>query len=159
MSERKKKITETMQAARDQLNNVLDQVGDNWDKQVYSDGLEWTIGQIVNHLADAERGHLYQVTTIAKGEVAIPEDFDIERYNKGVTKKTVDKAPEQARAELTEHRAQLNSWLATIDDATLDVEGRHASLQILSIETILFGMAGHEQGHAMDIAKALEIDV
>jgi hypothetical protein len=61
---------------------------------------------------------------------------------------------QQARAELAEHRQQLNQRL----DA-LDRKGRHASLRIMSIEEILRLPANHEEQSAEDMARALEIHV
>lgn len=158
MSERIEEHREILASARAYLNNVLDQVGDRWEEQVYSDGLGWTVKQIVHHLADADRGHNFQLLGIANGQSPIPEDFDIERYNANVTKKTVEKSVEQSRADLSENRASLNEWLDNLDESQLELEGRHASLKIMSISQILKLMAGHERLHAKDIADTLGID-
>jgi uncharacterized damage-inducible protein DinB len=159
MTERIDSLRGKLATARDYLNAVLDQVGDRWDTEVYSDGLQWSVGQLLNHLADADRGHNYQVMSIAAGKEAIPEDFDIERYNKGVTNKTAEQTPEQAREMLAANRVALDRWLADLEDAALDIEGRHASLRILSVAQILQVIADHERGHAEDIARRLNIDV
>ena len=139
--------------------HALDQVGDRWDAPVYADGLAWNVRQVVVHLADAERGHYSQASNIAEGKDIIPADFDIQRYNKRTTEKTADKTPEQAREELNAHRAQLLTWLDSVEDTKLDREGRHASLRILSVEAILRHLASHERTHAQEIADALGIRV
>ena len=159
MTNRIATVTDELKEARDYLNAVLDEVGDRWDTQVYSDGLAWTVRQLVNHLADADRGHNYQVMNIAEGNDVIPEDFDIERYNRRFTEKTAEKKAQESRQELAETRAALDTWLSELDESKLDVKGRHASLQIMTIEQILRLMAGHERQHAEDIASALAIDV
>ena len=159
MTNRITTVTDELKEARDYLNDVLDEVGNRWDTQVYSDGWAWTVRQLVNHLADADRGHNYQVMNIAEGNDVIPEDFDIERYNRRFTEKTAEKKAQESRQELAETRAALNTWLSELDEDKLDTKGRHASLQILTIEQILRLMAGHERHHAEDIASALEIDV
>lgn len=157
MSNRIEEHRAILASARAYLDNILDQVGDRWDAQVYSDGLGWTVQQIVHHLADADRGHNFQLLGIAQGQSPIPEDFDVERYNASVTKKTAEKSVQQSRDDLNENRASLNEWLNQIDDATLDLEGRHATLRIMSISEILKLMAGHERMHAKDIADTLGI--
>jgi hypothetical protein len=159
MSERIAKIQSQLDESRDYLNTVLDQVGDRWDEQVYADGLAWNVRQVVNHLVDSDRGHNNQAMNIAEGRDIIPEDFDIQRYNRRTTEKTTGKAPAQARAELAAARAELNAWLETLDDAKLDMRGRHASLLILSVEQILNWQATHERTHAEDIARALNLTV
>lgn len=159
MSERVQRLVSRLQESRQLLDGVLDQVGDRWEEPVYSDGLGWTVRQLVNHLADADRGHNFQVMNIAEGNDVIPEDFDIERYNKSVTAKRAEKSAEEARSELDETRKQLTEWLFALDPAKLDRTGRHASLQILSVEQIITVLSEHERGHAQDIAGALGLSV
>lgn len=157
MSERKDKLRTRLDETRAMLNTVLDQVGDRAEMQVYSDGLGWTVRQIVAHLADAERGHYNQITTIAEGNELIPPDFDIERYNQRVTEKTAAKPIEQSRAELAEWREKLLAWLETVDEDKLDRQGRHASLQIMTVHDIVRMVHLHERGHTTDLARALGV--
>lgn len=159
MSERREFLQAKLRETRSQLNTVLDQVGDRAETQVYSDGLAWTVRQVVAHLADAEKGHYNQLTNIAEGRDIIPPDFDIERYNKRVTEKTAEKTIEQSRADLEVIRAQLVDWLNTVDDEKLDRTGRHASLKIMSVHEILKLLYRHERLHTTDIANALGIQI
>lgn len=154
----KAELRETLDKSRDYLNRVLDQVDDRWETPVYSDGLQWTVRQIVAHLADADRGHNGQVMNIAEGRDIIPPDFDVQRYNARTTEKSAEKTAEQSRAELEASRAALITWLDALDDDKLTREGRHASLQIMPVWKILRIMALHERGHAQDIARVLEIN-
>lgn len=159
MSDRKTALKNKLDESRAYLNRVLDAVGDRWDATVYGDGLQWNVRQLLAHLADAERGHLGQASNIAEGNDIIPPDFDIQRYNRRTTEKTGDKTPQQSREELNAHRVQMLAWLDGVDEAKLDMRGRHASLNILSVEQILEVQANHERDHARDIAKALSIEV
>ncbi|MBC7869337.1 MAG: DinB family protein [Chitinophagaceae bacterium] len=157
MSERIDAIKADLAAGRQRLNDVLDQIGEQWETQVYADGLQWNVRQLVNHLADADRGQSNLVVNLAEGKDIIPPDFDLERYNRRVTEKTTEKALEQAREELSAQREQLLLWLEGLDEAKLDLTGRHGSLNILSIAQILGVMANHERNHADDIAQALHL--
>ncbi|MFW5708985.1 MAG: DinB family protein [Chloroflexota bacterium] len=145
--------------SRAYLDAVLDRVEGRWDEQVYSDGLQWTVRQLVIHLADADKGHNNQVMNIAQGRDIIPEDFDIERYNRRVTEKNAEKSADQARAELVESRAQLMTWLDELDESSLDTQGRHATLRVMTVEQILGVLSNHERDHARDIAQVLQITV
>lgn len=157
MSERVHRIQSQLEDSRQYLNQVLDRVGDRWETPVYRDGLQWNVRQLLAHLVDADRGHNAQAMNIAQGKDIIPEDFDIERYNRRTTEKSADKTPEQSRAELEASRQQLYDWLLTIDESVLDNKGRHATLKIMTVEQILGVLAGHERTHAQDIALALGI--
>jgi hypothetical protein len=160
MSERIQHVKNELAASRKHLDHVLDQVGDRWDTQVYSDGAAWTVRQLLTHVAISDKGQANVVAAIAEGRDIVPPDFDLNRYNQRSVEKRADLTVEQAREEMAASRQQLYTWLDTIDESTLDKQGRHASLQILSIEQILVGMlAAHERNHADDIARVLGIDV
>jgi hypothetical protein len=160
LSERIQSIRAKLAASRAHLNAVLDQVGTRWDTQVYSDGAAWTVGQLLTHLAISDKGQTNVVAGIADGREVVPADFDLQRYNQRSVEKRADLTVEQARSELAASREQLYVWLDSIDDATLDKQGRHATLQIISIERFLTEMmADHERNHADDIARVLGIPV
>lgn len=160
MSSRIEAIKQRLADSRHYLNSILDQVGDRWESQVYADGLGWNVRQLVNHLADADKGHNNQVMNIAEGRDIIPEDFDLERYNRRITEKTAEKTADESRADLEASRNKLNEWLSTLDESKLDQKGRHASLRILTVEQILLQvMVTHERDHANDIAAALNIQL
>jgi hypothetical protein len=160
LSERIQKIKNELAASRRVLNEVLNQVGDRWNIQVYSDGAAWTVHQLAVHLAISDRGQTNVVMGIAEGREVVPPDFDLERYNRRSVDKRAEMSVDDARAEMAASRDQLNAWLDTIDDSVLDRQGRHASLRILSIEQFLLDMmAGHERAHASDIARVLGINL
>ncbi|MCB9436355.1 MAG: DinB family protein [Anaerolineales bacterium] len=149
-------IKEALAASRHRLNAVFDQVGDRWDEQVYSEGAAWNVKQLATHLAVSERGLAGQVIGIAEGREVIPADFDLERFNRRSVDKRVEMTIEQIREELAKARQELLAWVDSItDESILDNEGRHASMNIMSSEAILYQIADHERAHADDIAKAL----
>lgn len=153
-SERIEQIKQQLADARQRLERVLDAAETRQDAVVFSDGQGWTVRHLAVHLADADRGSLRQVLGIAAGQEIIPPDFDLDRYNRRAVEKRADMTYAEARAALAASRAELLAWLDTVDDAVLDARGRHASLNILSVEQILGIMAQHERAHADDIARA-----
>jgi hypothetical protein len=157
MSERIEKIVSRLKSSREYWDSVIEKVDDRWESQVYTDGLGWTVRQLVNHVADADKGHNLQVMNIAEGKDLVPPDFDLERYNKRVTEKTAEKTPEQSLTEMATQRQALYDWLYTIDESVLDKVGRHATLNIFTIEQFLKILSNHERDHAQDIAAILNI--
>jgi hypothetical protein len=158
MSERIQTLKRDLAAARARLNQVLDQVGDRWDTQVYAEGAAWTVRQLAIHLMVSDKGHNNMMMGIAKGENTIPEDFDLERFNRRSVEKRAATTIADVRKGLNTTEAERNAWLDTIDDAALDKQGRHGTMRILSIEQILQVVAGHDRAHAADIAKVLLIE-
>lgn len=158
MSERLEKIKVKLIESRAALDAVLAQVGDRWHTPVYDDGEQWDVRQVVVHLADANRGVFANIQRIARGEgSSIPEGFDVDRYNQRVKAKMDAMTIEEARASLAETSAGLAAWLETLDDAQLDIEGRHPALDMQPVGKFLRIMALHELGHASDIARALQL--
>jgi hypothetical protein len=157
MSERITKIKANLADSRHYLNTILDQVGDRWENQVYSDGAAWTVRQLALHLMITDKGHNNMLKGIANGEETIPVDFDLERFNRRSVEKRAETSIEEVRSALTATTAERDAWLDTIDDTILDKEGRHGSMNILSIEKILNVVANHDRDHARDIARVLNI--
>ena len=159
MSQRIKTLKQTLTESRQHLDYVLDQVGDRWETQVYSDGAQWNVRQLLLHLAISHQGLNNQVMGIAEGREVVPADFDINRYNQRSVEKRAEMTIDEVRASLLETHSALIGWLDAADDKVLDKTGRHASLNIYSVEEIVQNVADHERGHADDLAKTLNIAV
>jgi hypothetical protein len=159
MSDRIQEYKDKLAASRQILDKILDQVGDRWYVQVYADGAAWNVRQLLIHLMDTERGQSNVIMACVRGELLVPEDFDVDRYNRRVTEKLAAVTPQEARATLTDLREMLNNWLDAIDESALDMMGRHASLAMLPVSKLLDIMAAHERTHANDIANVLAITV
>lgn len=144
---------------QDYFTHVMDQIDESqWDTQVYSDGAAWNVKQLLIHLGLAEKGMLAQAQRIVAGQDGVPEDFDIERYNTRSVEKRADMTVAEARAAVdAAHEASI-AWAESIaNEAILDLEGRHGSMQILSVEKILLVIGDHKHDHMKDIAATLNI--
>lgn len=157
MSERIAALRTRLDESRERLNNILDQIGDRGDEQIYSEGAEWTIRQLAIHLALADKGHNQMVYRYSQDQEFIPADYDIERYNKRSVEKSDEMTLAQARESLNQSRAEFLEWLDNLDDdSVLDKTGRHATMQILPISDIIGIMASHEDGHSADMEAMLK---
>lgn len=157
MPERLEKYKAELAQARAHLNTALDAVGDRAEERIYSEGAQWTLRQLAIHLALADKGHNGMVMHYAEGKDFIPADYDIERYNQSSVAKRDHMSLAEAREALAQSRAELLAWLdAREDDGFLDQEGRHATLQMMTVAQILETMAAHERLHAGDILAMVE---
>lgn len=138
---------------------VLGQVGDQWEAQVYSEGAAWTVRQLLIHLVITDKGHNGMMMAAVKGENTIPDDFDLERFNRRSVEKRAEMTPDELLNALRASAAERNIWLDTIDDAALEKTGRHGTMQILSVAQMLDIVSAHERTHAGDIARVLGITI
>ena len=153
-SERIQKYLDRLEKARVRLDAVLDSVPAHlWDTRLYSDGAQWTLRQLLIHLMIADKGQNNVLKGVAEGKDVIPADYDLERYNKRSVEKQVEVTVADARAALQTSRADLVNWLSSVDDSALDKQGRHATLQILTLGQMLDVMAMHETAHTNDIER------
>lgn len=120
------------------------------------DDYHWTVHTLVSHLADSERGMLGQAQRAVAGKKTIPEDFDLERWNRGVARKSASKTlPEFLDQIHDTHKTGLK-FLASLDETQLDIQGRHASGDVLTIEGFLKRIAQHRLEHVQDVKRVLE---
>ena len=109
--------------SRQHLNHVLDQVGERWDTQVYTEGAAWTVRQLAIHLMISDKGQTNTIMGIARGEDPVPADFDLERYNRRSVEKRADTSIADMRASLATSFAEREAWLDMLDDTALENRG------------------------------------
>jgi hypothetical protein len=116
----------------------------------------WKVRDAVAHLADAEHGLLGQVRRLVAGQQTVPEDFDLNRWNRGAVRRRAGRSLEDLLEELrTGHEAAL-AFLATVPEESFDRVGRHGSGEWLTVEAYFRRMADHRREHVGDITRALE---
>ena len=75
---------------------------------VYPGQPGWTVRELLAHLADAERGMLGQAQRTVRGEPALPEGFDLARWNR----RAVEKRATASTADLLEEIENAHrSWV------------------------------------------------
>ncbi|MCB8945155.1 MAG: maleylpyruvate isomerase N-terminal domain-containing protein [Ardenticatenaceae bacterium] len=157
MSDAKKEaIREKKIRVRQELLAVLAGLGEaEWETAVYAENNEWTISDIVRHLVNAEKGMTGLITEFQQGNNPVPPDFDIERFNKRVVEKAKEKSQAELLAEFAANHETFLAVLAGLGDDDWEKNGRHASLQILTIEQICHLIPDHEQTHLAHIQQAI----
>ena len=160
MSERKAQLQSRLTRARSGLLSLLDDLAPaQWQTPVYSEGEMSRVIDIVNHLADAESGMLRNLQNIVAGGEGVPADFDRDRYNDSRLRKTRERTPAELRRLLDANRAGVLAFLEGLTDADLERQGRHAMLEIMSVEQQLKIISLHEKDHTRDIRQALRSNV
>jgi uncharacterized damage-inducible protein DinB len=135
-----------LQTLRDQLDETLALVRGLDESQGghrYAPG-KWSIRDVVNHVADAERIFAYRALRIARGDATPLESFDENAY--------AEMADADARtladlADEFEHvRRSSLSLFASLSDEALARRGT-ASGGVVSVRALAWIIAGHERHH------------
>lgn len=128
---------------------------EEWQTAVQSEDARWTIADLVRHLISAEKGMTGLIVQFQQGNDPVPPDFDRERYNVRSVEKIQHLTPPEMLETMTANRNQLLQVMATLTPDDWQKSGRHASLQIMTIEEVCHVIADHETTHLADIQKAL----
>lgn len=157
MSERLESIEAYMRQAHADTWPVLQGVDEAASlRPVYSEeGAGWTVRDVVAHLADAESGLLGQVQRLLAGKVTVPEDFDLDRWNRSAVRRSRNRSLAELIGQIeTSHQKALVT-LRSVDHASLDRAGRHSSGEVLTVEGFFRRMADHRREHTRDLKSAL----
>lgn len=125
----------------------------DWDIQVYSDGGQWRIRQILAHFVATEASLQKLVKNILDGGEGAPQDFDLNRFNESRVSRLEGTPPSELLASFYELRQQTVQLVAQIPPEDLLRTGRHPFLGVASLEEIIKLMYRHNQIHQRDIRK------
>ncbi len=157
MNERIQALLDYVNLAHRETWEVLAHVKpEDQDRHVYTtDGVEWKVRDVLAHMADAERGLLGQIRRLLVGQPTIPDDFDLNRWNRSAVRKRADQTYSQILADLDRAHQETVTALAAVDVADLDRTGRHPSGKVLTAEGYFRRMADHRREHTADIGQAV----
>jgi uncharacterized damage-inducible protein DinB len=156
LSERKHPLHDHLIHTREHLLELIGQLqADDWDKPVQSTEGGWTVKQALLHVATSERGQIALARAIADGQSTVPDDFDLNRYNRRQVEKNQDKQPAEMLFSMAESRQKLLAFLDEVPDEALDKRGKHGRGDVISLEDLFRRIGDHEADHAAEIKRAL----
>ena len=157
MSERKDKLRQTIQADDAASLAIFKRLtADQWERPVPSDeGADWKARDVLNHAAISESGQLVVIQRLLAGQGGVPEDFDINRYNRRSVQKQADRTVDEILAAIAREHAQVLAALDGVSEADLDKTGRHARGDTLSVAQFFNRITEHRRQHAEELAKNL----
>ena len=157
LSERKHLIHDHLNHTREEVLAVVGQLHpEDWDKVVQSDEGGWTVKQLMLHLSTAEPGQIRTGQAIVAGQPTVPDDFDLDRYNKRQIEKNQTKLPPEILFSLAESRQKLLAFLEQVSAEDLDKRGKHGRGDVISVEQLFYRIGEHEAEHALQMQQALQ---
>ncbi len=157
MTDRKARIRETIEADHAASLSILKGLTDlEWEQPVPSDeGFGWKARDVLAHLAVSEGGQLGQLTRCVAGQVTVPDDFDLARFNRRSVQKQADKPVAALLADIERGHAEVLKTLAAVGEADLDKSGRHARGDVITVEQFFTRITEHRREHAEQLQRAL----
>ncbi|MHA1984399.1 MAG: DinB family protein [Candidatus Hodarchaeales archaeon] len=116
----------------------------------------WTILDTIKHLYEAEDGMTRLMTGILGGSEGVPQDFDLNRWNRRIVEKMSEKTLGMMLSGLKDSRNRLLDLIAGLKETDLEKKGRHGTLKVMTIEEILNLIGDHEKNHLEKIKYVLQ---
>jgi hypothetical protein len=156
LSERKHLIHDHLIRTREATLELIGQMDiADWDHQVQSAEGGWTVKQMMLHLATSESGQIRTAQAIAAGQPTVPDDFDLDRYNRRQIEKNQAKQPPEILFGMAESQQKLLAFLETVTAEDLEKRGKHGRGDVISLEQLFYRIGEHEAGHMAEIKQAL----
>lgn len=128
---------------------------DQWAAQVYEDGPQWTVREVLGHFLSAEREYIVYVQDALDGGDGAPPDFDIDGFNAEAVAALGALAPAELIAQFEQARAATIATVEGMADSDLDREGRHPFFGWDRMEKFLKLVYRHNMIHERDVRRAL----
>jgi uncharacterized protein (TIGR03083 family) len=126
-----------------------------WQTVIYTDGMTWTIKDLLAHQISAEGEFQHYGRDVLSGGQGAPEGFDINAFNNRAVAGKADRTPDQLLADFRSTRQATIDFVATIRNHQFALQGRHPFFGMMTIEDLFKLIYRHNMLHARDIRKAL----
>ena len=124
--------------------------------QVYQDGAQWTVQQVLAHFITIEGSMQWLFKNILAGGPGSPDGFDVERFNRTQPKKYDGQTIDELIAEFRSVRNETIAIVRSISDDDLDREGRHAFHGHGKLERFIVWAYEHVELHLEDLHQRLQ---
>ena len=126
-----------------------------WQTVIYTDGMTWTIKDLLAHQISAEGEFQYYGRDVLNGGAGAPENFNINAFNNREVAARADRTPEQLLADFRVSRQATIDFVTAIRDDQFALQGRHPFFGMITIEDLFKLIYRHNMMHARDIRRAL----
>ncbi|MGD8963736.1 MAG: DinB family protein [Desulfobacterales bacterium] len=129
---------------------------DKLNIQVYQDGAQWTVQQVLAHFITIERSMQWLFKNILSGGPGSTEGFDVERFNRTQPKKYDGKTIDELIAEFRSVRNDTMEIVDSMSDPDFDREGLHAFHGHGKLERFVIWAYEHVALHLEDLQQRLQ---
>ena len=146
-------IVSKLKEERAMLNRAMDQLSDEQTENIIITD-QWSVKDVIAHLAGAERGMTRMAQLIAKGEdPQLPEGYNNDEYNARQVAKRKAQSLADIRAELDSTRAECYALLESVTAEQLVLMGEHPLAGEIALKDLLVVIYNHEIQHCNEISN------
>ncbi len=117
---------------------------------------QWTVKDVLAHLAGAERGMLRTAQGMARGQdPQLPEGFDNDENNARMVARRKAQTFAQVLEEIKAVHNDLSAFLDSITPEELTLMGEHPLEGEISLKDLLVVIYSHEVTHCNEVGNAL----
>ncbi len=127
-----------------------------WQVEVYTEGVVWTVRNVLAHFVTSERGLVRLFEQVRQGGAGIADDFSVDRYNASQQEKTKELTPLELLEQYKSIRANSVTWVLGLQEADLEITGKHPFLGPTTMREMIKMLYLHNQIHYRDLKKALK---
>lgn len=131
---------------------------EQWSMTIYSDGMEWSLKDLLAHQVSAEREFLHYGRQILNGGEGAPPGFDINEFNNEAVGAMRERDVAQLLDELRAARQETLDILHEITDEDFARTGRHPLFEQMSIEEMFKLIYRHNMMHMRDLRRMLKAE-
>ena len=150
-------LAEKLKTEGERMAQFFSELSDaDWVKEVYTEGVTWSIRNVLSHYVTSERGLVRLFERIRTTGEGAADDFSIDRYNASQQEKTKDLTPAELLEQYKQTRAESVQWVNGLKDEELEIKGRHPFLGETVIREMIKMLYLHNQLHYRDVKRALK---
>jgi hypothetical protein len=156
MTDRRNAIATELERNLSETVSLFQSLGpDELRTQLYSDGAQWTVRQVLAHFIAIEGSMQWLFKNMLAGGPGAPPDFDFERFNRTQTPKFDGLALDELIERFTAVRQETLRILREMKEEDLDREGLHAFHGKGKLDRFIRWAYEHVRLHEEDVRKVL----
>jgi hypothetical protein len=129
---------------------------EDWERQVYTTGSGWRVGDILAHFISAEKAYQFYLQDVLKGGTGAPDSLDIDQFNEAEVA-TMNEPPVELLNSYRQIRQGTLHLILDLEDEDLTRVVNHPWFDDKEIGWYLKLIYRHNTMHRMDIRKAIRL--
>lgn len=128
---------------------------EDWERQVYTTGSGWRVGDILAHFISAEKAYQFYLQEVLKGGTGAPKSMDIDQFNEAEVA-TMNVLPAALLESFRQVRQETINFIVDLEDDDLSRIANHPWFDDREVGWYLKLIYRHNTMHRMDIRKSLK---